>query len=121
MGPHPKIHLSMCSSLFLTLLCCLQYTTNPFSYCNNIIPTPLSYFPMHISIIHHKPIFYAYLMSESHTWDVVCERRRDPSYISTSHSPKDGRSHHHRCTKGSQRKGMRLMGSGRSGLVGIGR
>ena len=89
-----------------------------------------------ISYPHHYPIFqciyfhthttnsfflYTYSMSESHTWDVVCEWLRDPYYISTSRSPKDGRDHHNRCTKGSRRKGMRLMGSGRSGLVGIGR
>ena len=37
---------------------------------------------IYLSYSHHKPIFYAYSMSESYTWDVVCERQRDPSYVS---------------------------------------
>ena len=37
---------------------------------------------IYLSYSHHKPIFYAYSMSESHTWNVVCERQRDPTYIS---------------------------------------
>ena len=42
--------------------------------------------PFSNAYIYHthiiNPFFYAYSMSESYTWDVVCERQRDPSYVS---------------------------------------
>ena len=83
-GPHPKIHFSMYSSLFPTLLCYPPVRNKPiFMLQKYRTHTTILFSNAYIYHTHiTNPFFYAYSMSESHTWDMVCERQRDPSYIS---------------------------------------